>query len=220
MRWRCVWGGWFEKVRLTGSWPNAARASTMVGWGPRTGYRRSGRGEVVLAGTECGERLICPGTALQRRVMAVWLTRALNKPTPGEPSTPFAERGAQRTDGGRPVWNSSPISDSPEAAFHRPAPLLPRRACDPPLKASTLRELGTASFAQNIEQKCQVRFSHLSSRTLNQSQGPTDDGVGRAGKFLALGEILELRLFFDSSLHRLSEHRTAQTPPPRKTGAR
>ena len=47
----------------------------------------------VLDGTECGERLICPYEPLLRRVMAVWMTRVLDKaPSSGDDSgTRFAD---------------------------------------------------------------------------------------------------------------------------------
>ncbi|MYG99284.1 MAG: S-layer homology domain-containing protein, partial [Acidimicrobiaceae bacterium] len=37
----------------------------------------------VLAGTECGEGLICPGAPLKRWEMAVWLVRVLDGTDPG-----------------------------------------------------------------------------------------------------------------------------------------
>ena len=46
-------------------------------------------GKGVLAGTECGEWLICPREEFRRWVMAIWLTRVLNKPLPGEASPRF-----------------------------------------------------------------------------------------------------------------------------------
>ena len=46
----------------------------------------------VFEGTECAERRICPNEPLQRWVMAVWITRALNEtPTRGHSRTRFAD---------------------------------------------------------------------------------------------------------------------------------
>ena len=44
----------------------------------------------VVAGTECGTDLICPGGEIERRVMAVWLVRALGE-SPSTTPTRFAD---------------------------------------------------------------------------------------------------------------------------------
>ena len=59
----------------------------------------------VLAGTECGTDLICPREPISRRVMAVWLVRALGE----SPSRrPHASPMCPLTRGGHRTCNASP----------------------------------------------------------------------------------------------------------------
>ncbi len=82
-------------------------------------------GEGILAGTDCGEGLICPGEPVQRWVLAVWLTRALDDgDPPGGWFLAFLGCGPRPVVGA--ACGTSRGSGSHSGMRHRP--VLPRRA--------------------------------------------------------------------------------------------